>query len=105
MQASAALGSDPLSALALGLLSNPVGALNALDNAIGALTHIRAAVQNNDQSDLEKRLNLAFDDREKWLNERQRAEWVSQEEKSNLPNAGDAIKRIFMGGRIKDMKK
>lgn len=105
VQASAALGSDSLNALALGLLSNPVGALNALDNAIAALTHIRAAVQKNDQADLEKRLNLAFDDREKWLNERQRAEWISQEEKSAMPNAGDAFKRIFMGGRTKDKKK
>jgi prephenate dehydrogenase len=103
-QSSAALGSDSVKALALGLLSNPTGALNALDNAIGALTHIRAAVQNNDQADLEKRLNLAFDDREKWLNERQRAEWDAQDEKNVLPKAGDAIKRIFMGGRKKDNK-
>jgi hypothetical protein len=82
-----------------------VGALNTLDNAIGALTHIRAAVKNGDQADLEKRLTLAFDDREKWLNERQRAEWNVVEENSELPRAGNAIKRIFMGARPKDKKK
>jgi len=103
-QASAALGSDSLAALALGLLNNPVGALNALDNAIGALTHIRAAVQKGDQADLERRLTLAFDDREKWFSERQRAAWSTQEEKTNMPKAGDAIKRMFMGQRPKDKK-
>jgi prephenate dehydrogenase len=98
-QASAALGSDSLTGLALGLMANQVSVLNALDNVIGALTHIRAAVQRGDQADLERRLNLAFDDREKWFSQRQRAEWDTQEEKSNLPKAGDAIKRMFMGQR------
>jgi prephenate dehydrogenase len=104
-QASAALGSDSLSGLALGLLNNQVGALNALDNVIGALTHIRAAVQRGDKEDLERRLTLAFDDREKWLSERQRAEWSAQEEKSSMPKAGDALKRMFMGQRPKDKNK
>jgi len=103
-QASAALGNDSQHALALGLLNNPITALNALDNAIGALTHIRAAVQSGNQADLEKRLEVAFNDREKWLNERERAEWLVKDEKSGMPQATDALKRIFLGGRSADKK-
>ena len=104
-QASAALGSDPLNALALGLLNNPAGALNALDGVIAALTHIRAAVQKGDQADLEKRLGLAFEDREQWLNERQRADWNRVEEKKDLPHPGEAFKRMFVGQLFKNKKK
>jgi prephenate dehydrogenase len=104
-QASSALGADTLDALALTLLQNPLSAMNVLDNAIGALTHLRAAIEKGDQTDLQGRLKLAFADREEWRNTRQRAEWGGTEEKPELLKGGEFFKRFFLGGRQKDKKK
>jgi prephenate dehydrogenase len=104
-QSTAAMEVEAPGALAQALLLNPQGASNVLDNMIGALTHLRAAVQNGDQADLEQRLRLAFDDREKWLRERWRAEWDRQDEKNEKPKPENALKRIFLGGFQKGNKK
>lgn len=104
-QSTSALGADTLEALAQALLCNPLGATSVLDNAIGALTHLRAAIEKGDQTDLQKRLKLAFTDREKWLNERRRAEWSGPVEKPEAPKSGELFKHIFLGGRLKDNKK
>jgi len=104
-RASAVVGADPVEALAQALLNNPKGALNALDNAIGALAHLRAAVERGDQADLQKRLSLALSDRETWLSERYRADWDGKADKNDMPKAGDAIKRFFIGSRSLTKKK
>jgi prephenate dehydrogenase len=101
VQASTPLGETSPEALAQALLSNPVAASHALGMAIGALTYLREAVDSGNQADLEKRLRLAAEDRETWLNERHRAEWDIQDDKNKMPSAGDAVKRIFMGERPK----
>jgi prephenate dehydrogenase len=101
----AALADDPFEALEQALLTNPAAATHTLNMVIGALTHLRDAVNQGDKADLEKRLRRAFDDREKWLNERHRAKWDVQKDKSEMPNAGDAIKRIFVGERPKGKNK
>ena len=80
-QAAAALGADSLDALVAALMHNPLSATAALDNAIGALTHMRAAIQKGDREDLHKRLDLAFSDRETWLNERLSAKWGGPDDK------------------------
>lgn len=98
---TASIGDDPAEALEQVLLNNPESATRALDMAIGALTHLREAVNKGDQADIEKRLHLAFDDRKKWLTERQRAEWNEETGKSGMPSPGDAIKRLFLGERPK----
>lgn len=97
---TASVGDDPAEALEQVLLNNPLAATRALDMAIGALTHLREAVNKGDKADLEKRLHLAFDDRKKWLSDRQRAEW-EESGKSEMPSPGDAIKRMFLGERPK----
>ncbi len=104
-QVSSGIGVDPVEALVQALLNSPQAALSSLDNAIGALTHMRAAVAKDDPADLQKRLSLAFDDREQWLNERHRALWDVASEKNDLPKAGDTLKRFFMGERSKNKKK
>ncbi|MCX6079871.1 MAG: prephenate dehydrogenase/arogenate dehydrogenase family protein [Chloroflexi bacterium] len=104
-QATAALGTDTLEALTQALLHNPLGATSVLDNAIGALTHLRAAIEKGDQADLQKRLDMALTDREKWLNERLRADWGASMEKPEPPKSGDILKRIFLGSRQKENKK
>jgi prephenate dehydrogenase len=102
---TASIGDDPIEALEQVLINNPADATHALDMAIGALTHLREAVNKGDKADLEKRLRLAFDDRQKWLEERQRAEWNMEPGKGEMPTAGNAIKRMFLGERFKDKKK
>jgi hypothetical protein len=103
-QSTSALGADTLEALTQSLLHNPVGAANVLDNAIGALTHMRAAIINGDHDDLQRRLKLAISDREKWLNDRLRAEWDAAK-KTETPKGGDIFKRLFLGDRSKDKNK
>jgi prephenate dehydrogenase len=104
-QSISALGTDTLEALTQALLHNPSGATNVLDNVIGALTHLRTAIEKGDQDDLQKRLQLAFSDRETWLNERLRAKWDRPGGKTETPKSGDMLKHIFMGGRLRDKKK
>jgi prephenate dehydrogenase len=104
-QASSALGADTLEAMALALLQNPLSATSVLDNAIGALTHLRAAIEKGDQTDLQGRLKLAYADREEWRNTRQRAEWGGAEERPELLKGGEFFKRFFLGSRQKDKKK
>lgn len=104
-QSTGAIGSDTLEALADTLLNNPISAKSVLDNAIGALTHLRAAVENGDKDDLKRRLELALADREKWLEERRRAEWVPRADTPETPKGGDIFKRIFLGDRSQGKKK
>jgi prephenate dehydrogenase len=101
---TASIGDDPVEALEQILLNNPTSASHALDMAIGALAHLREAVNKGDKVDLEKRLHLAFDDRKKWLSERQRAEW-NEIARSEMPSPGDALKRMFLGERPKPKRK
>ena len=102
-QATSALGADSMEGLAQALLRNPETASNALNNVIGALTHIRSAIEKGDEADLQKRLDLAFSDRETWLNDRFRADWSGPAEHDS-PKAGDMLKHIFLGGRPKNKK-
>ncbi|NTW89253.1 MAG: prephenate dehydrogenase [Desulfobulbaceae bacterium] len=103
-RATSALGADSIEGLAQALLHNPEAAGNALNNVIGALTHIRSAIEKGDEADLQKRLDLAFSDRETWLNDRFRADWSGPAEKLDSPKAGDMLKHIFLGGRPKNKK-
>ena len=101
-QATTALGKDTLESLAQTLLTNPQGAVAVLNNVIGALVHIRASIENGDQKDLEKRLQMALSDRENWQNERSRAEWDNPQKKSEIPSSGSFFKRLLLGVRNKN---
>jgi len=99
---TASLDGTSAEALEQALLNDPAAAIRILDLAIGALTHLREAVNRGDQADLQKRLRLAFDDHEKWLNERRRAEWnQATTTQSQIPSVGHAFKRLFLGERHK----
>ena len=104
-QSTGALGADTLEALAQALLHNPLGATAVLNNAIGALTHLRIAIENGDQADLQRRLELAYSDREKWLEERQRSEWDAGVEQPEIPKGGGFLKRVILGERPQGKKK
>jgi len=97
---TAPIEDDPIEALEEALLNNPAAAIHVLNSAIGALTHLRDAVNSGNKEDLEKRLQLASEDRKNWFRERQRAEW-DETSKAEIPSAGDTIKRIFLGDRSK----
>ncbi|MEI6288913.1 MAG: prephenate dehydrogenase/arogenate dehydrogenase family protein [Chloroflexota bacterium] len=104
-QTTAALGSDTIRAIQTALLNNPVSAVNALNNMIGALTHIRNAIDTKNDADLQKRLELAFSDRETWLNERYKAKWNDFLPKQDAPKSGEMLKHILLGGFKKEKKK
>jgi prephenate dehydrogenase len=104
LQGTLPLGSDTPEALSKALLTNPAGSAAVLNNLIGALTHLRSAVERGDSDDLQKRLKLAFSDRETWLNERTSAEWNEGEKRTELPNRGEFFKRLFSFGGSKDRK-
>jgi len=99
--ATASLAETSPEALKLALLANPVQAAQAIEQVIGALTALREALHSDNQADLENRLRLAVEDRETWLNERHRAEWDLQDDKSKMPGVGDYFKRILLGERPK----
>jgi prephenate dehydrogenase len=99
--ASAAVGDDTLESLEQSLMLNPEKSVYLLNQAIGALTHLRDSVQSGNSADVERRLHMAFDDHATWLRERRAAEWQKTNEKDALPQAGDWLKRLFIGERPK----
>lgn len=95
----AALGDDPLEALQQALLLNPEKTIHSLDLVIGALTHLRNAVKEGNRPDLKKRLSLAFEDQSAWLQERNRAEWDTDDKKPlKIENP---LQRLLSGSRPK----
>src|SRR5512143_595070 len=68
---------DPAS-LKAAILSNPQAVIHALDVLIAALTGLRDDVQNNDEQSIGDRLQMAYDARERWLDERSSAEWLRE---------------------------
>ena len=96
---------DPVS-LGAAVLSNPQAALHALDEFIAALEELRDEVERADAGAVEKRLKGAFDSRERWLNERSAAEWLSEGgEPAELPNVGEQVMQVLFGNRIIDRNK
>lgn len=105
LQTTSALGSDTLTAIRTALLNNPLSAVNTLNNVIGALTHLRNAIETKNEADLQRRLELAFTDREAWINERFQGKWNNHIPKQDAPKSGEMLKHILLGGFKKDKKK
>jgi prephenate dehydrogenase len=70
---------DGLEPLTLASLYGRENVLRMLEMAIGGLTAIHAALKNNEDTDLKFRLERATDDRQGWWNDRQKADWASDE--------------------------
>jgi hypothetical protein len=91
---------DPAS-LTAAVLSTPKAVIHALDVLIAALTGMRDDVENGDQQSISERLQMAFDARERWLNERSSAEWLREGgESSDVPNVGDQMMQMLFGDSL-----
>lgn len=98
-RATSGLGEESLAALKQTLLLTPAQTTHALDLMIGALTHLRNAIREGNEPDLERRLRLAFDDQAAWQKERERAEWERNDEKP--VEYENPWRRLFTGSRPK----
>lgn len=96
---------DPAS-LKAAVLANPQAATHALDRLMDALAELRDEIESGDGKAVSDRLQRAFDARERWLNERSAAEWLSEGgEAPDLPNVGEQVMQMFFGNRIIDRNK
>lgn len=95
--ATSGLGEESLAALKQALLLEPEKTARALDLMIGALTHLRDAIREGDEPDLERRLRLAFEDQAAWQKERQQAVW--ERPQTQPIERENPFKRLFGGSR------
>jgi prephenate dehydrogenase len=96
---------DPAS-LEAAVLSNPQAVLHALDSLIDSLHELREDVERADEQAIGRRLQHAFEARERWLSERSAADWLTEGgEAPELPNVGEQMMQILFGNRIIDRNK
>ena len=96
---------DPASLLTAAR-SNPVALVHALDVLLAALRGLRDDIEKGDEQSIRERLQDAFEARERWLNERSAAQWLSEGgESPELPQVGEQLMQIFFGSRIADRTK
>ncbi|MEW6028186.1 MAG: prephenate dehydrogenase [Chloroflexota bacterium] len=97
MTAAAALYHDQAEALREAVLNNRVNVLRVLDNAIAALQNLR---ENLDKADgeLAERISAAYTGGVTWLEERLRADWLSEDiEEIKVPSFGERMQQTFLG--------
>ena len=99
---------DPAS-LKAAVLGSPQAAVHALDVVIASLRGMRDDIEKKDEQSVGERLQDAFDARERWLNDRSAAEWLSEGgEAPDLPKLGEQMMQTFFGeslvNRIKGKK-
>jgi hypothetical protein len=82
-------------------IANKENVVRVIDNYIQSLTAMRQAVLNEDQETLEKLIEGSVKGRESWLSERYKGEWDKPASNTELPSAGEAIGRMFLGGLIR----
>lgn len=92
---------DPES-LKTAALSNRSGVVYALDVMIASLKGLRDEVERGDEQGLRERLLAAFEARERWLDERLLADWLSEggESMEDLPDLDDRVTQMFLGGAL-----
>lgn len=75
--------------------------LRVMDSAIAALQAIRTDIKNEDAVSLTERLDRARSGRESWWNQRQSADWLSEEmpRQGEMPKASEVFGRLMGLGR------
>lgn len=97
---------DDVHSLKAAALGNPQAVGHALDVLIASLQGLRDGIQQGDEEAVGSVLQDAFDARERWLNERGAAEWLSEGgEPADLPNVGDQLMNALFGNRLADRMK
>lgn len=100
---------DPAS-LKAAVLANPQAVVHALDVLIAALTGLRDDVEQEDADAIGERLQVAYEARERWLNERSSAEWLREGgEPADVPDVSGQMMQLLFGQslaeRLKGRKK
>jgi prephenate dehydrogenase len=96
---------DPAS-LRAAALANQTGMVHALDVLMASLQGLRDDIAHGDQESLGERLQMAFESRERWLDERGAADWLSEGgEAPELPEVGEQLMQMFFGSRLADRMK
>ena len=88
------------------LLENRENSLHMIHEFMFTLKEFRDAIQNNDEAALKTLLKNCGDDREKWLQEYQTAEWRHEGETNTpSPATGEFLGQLFLGGLARKKKK
>jgi len=75
---------------------NSANAVRVLDDLILALETLRTMISESDETALLETLEQAAQQRERWLHQRQQANWVSEDyPQTELPTGKDFIGRMF----------
>lgn len=97
---------DDPDSIQLAAMSNPPVTVHALDTMIAALKGMRDAIEAGDEDRLRDRLRESYEARERWLDERGGADWLSEGGNAvDLPQLGEQVLQMLVGGRILDRMK
>jgi prephenate dehydrogenase len=87
-------------------LENRENVVRLLNSYITSLIHLRDEIDEGDRKALSSRLEAASGGRNRWFDERARAEWLSRDaQKVDAPSFGDRINQILFGSTIADRVK
>ena len=93
---------DPAS-LKTAALANPQAVVHALDVLMASIRGLRDAIDSGDEAGVANRLQQAFQARERWLDQRGAAEWLTEGgETAEMPNVGEQVMQMFFGSRVAD---
>lgn len=96
---------DPAS-LQAAALANPQAVVHALTVLLSFLQDLRDDIENGDEAAIHRRLQSAFEARERWLTERGAADWLTEGgEPAELPKMGEQVAQMLFGNRIIDRTK
>ncbi|MCC6299569.1 MAG: prephenate dehydrogenase [Anaerolineales bacterium] len=95
---------DEAKSLSNAALANSVGVVRMIDSYIASLVTIRDRVANSDAEGLTTLLEDAVKSRDRWLNERSKADWEAAQESSS-ESFGNKLSRLFVGNMFAREKK
>ncbi len=97
---------DDPSSLKEAALADRLNVVHALDVMLAALKGLRDDIEQGDGAGIAEHLNQAFEARERWLTERESAEWLREGgEATEIPDAGERMRQMFFGGTAIDRGK
>lgn len=96
---------DPAS-LKEAALASRVGVVHALDVLMASLKGMRDDIEKGDEQGVAERLDHAFAARERWLDERNAAEWLKEGgDELEPPDAATQFRHILFGSSVIDRQK
>ena len=87
-------------------LSNRAAVTHGLDVIIAALKGLRDDIERGDREDVGERMSHSYEARVRWLNERGRADWLTEAgEPIDVPEFGERAMQMLFGGVVLDRSK